>query len=258
MHLPTFRAALPAFGMSLALALSGHSVRAAEFSDDQKAAIQGIIKDYLLQNPEILKDAMVELDHRQKAREQESQLKITADPTSKLYTSSQHAVIGNPQGTATLVEFFDYNCGYCKRALGDLANLMKADTNLKVILKDYPILTPGSVEAAQVAGAVRQQFTGDKFWEFHRKLLSTRGAVGKQQALDVARDLGADMDRLAKDMQDPAIQSGIEETMQMASTLNMNGTPSYVVGQDVVIGAVGYAELKSKLDNARKCGKAAC
>lgn len=257
MKLQIVRSTLAVFAACLALAC-GSAAPAAEFSTQQKAAIEAIIKDYLIKNPEILRDAMVELDRRQKEQEKQAQLTITGDPSSKLYTSAHQAIIGNPQGTATLVEFFDYNCGYCKRALADLANLMKNDANLKVILKDYPILTPGSIEAAQVASALRNQFQGEKFWEYHQKLLSTRGPVGKDQALEVARDMGADMDKLTKDMQDPAVQAGIDETLQMASALNLNGTPSYVVGEDVVIGAVGYAELKTRVDNAHKCGKATC
>lgn len=258
MEFRTVRASIAGLGLSLVLVCVAVGARAAEFSAGQKAAIEAIIKEYLVQNPEVLRDAMVELDRRQKEKEQQAQLSITADPASKLYSSSHQAIIGNPQGTTTLVEFFDYNCGYCKRALSDLANLMKADPNLKVILKDYPILTPGSIEAAQVASALRNQFQGEKFWEYHQALLGTHGPVGKEQALDVARSMGADMDKLAKDMQDPSVQAGIDETMQVASSLNLNGTPSYVVGQDVVVGAVGYAELKAKLDNAHKCGKATC
>jgi protein-disulfide isomerase len=258
MKVNILRAAVPAFGLAAALAFGSPVARAAEFSPDQKTAIEAIVKDYLMQNPEVLRDAMVELDRRTKAAEAEAQRTITADPASKLYASAAQGVVGNPNGTTTLVEFFDYNCGYCKHALGDVAKLMSADPNLKVVLKDYPILTQGSVEAAQVASAVRNQFQGDKFWEFHRKLLSTRGPVGKDQALDVARELGADMDKLTKDLSDPAIQAGIDETLQMAQSLNLSGTPSFVVGQDVVVGAVGFEQLKTKVDNAHKCGKSVC
>jgi protein-disulfide isomerase len=256
MKLNVLRAAIPALCLGAALAFG--PARAAEFSPDQKTAIEAIVKEYLVQNPEVLRDAMVELDRRTKAAEAAAQRAITADPGSKLYTSSAQGVVGNPKGTATLVEFFDYNCGYCKHALADVAKLMSTDPNLKIVLKDYPILTQGSVEAAQVASAVRQQFQGEKFWEFHRQLLSTRGPVGKDQALEVARELGADMGQLAKDMADPAIQSGIDETLQMAQALNLSGTPSFIVGQDVVVGAVGFDELKTKVDNAHKCGKATC
>ena len=166
--------------------------------------------------------------------------------------------IGNPNGTATLVEFFDYNCHFCKGALPDVTKLMKDDPNLKLVLKDYPVLGPGSVEAAKVASAVRNQLPGDKFWVFHTKLLATHGPGGKTEALAVARDLGLDMDKLAKDMQSPDVKTGLDEVMQLADALQINGTPTFVVGQDVVVGAVGYDQLKDKVDSVHKCGHATC
>ena len=102
------------------------------------------------------------------------------------------------------------------------------------------------------------QFKGEKFFDFHQKLLLSRGQVGKAQALAVAKELGADMDKLAKDMESADVRSGIEEVMQIADQLNLTGTPSFVIGQDVVVGAVGYDEMKSKVDGVHKCGKVLC
>jgi protein-disulfide isomerase len=167
-------------------------------------------------------------------------------------------VVGNPKGKITLVEFFDYNCGYCKRALADLVSLMKAEPELRVVLKDFPVLGPNSVEAAQVASAARRQISGDKFLEFHQKLLSGHGPVGREQALAVAKELGLDMDRLQKDSKDPAIRAGLEDVMKVADTLNLTGTPSYVVGNEAVVGAVGLDQLKTKVDAMSKCGKTIC
>jgi protein-disulfide isomerase len=228
------------------------------FSEPQKTEIQSIIKGYLLDNPEILRDAFNELERREEVAQSLKREKALSDEKSPLYTSSNQAVIGNPNGKVTLIEFFDYNCGYCKHAMDDLAKLMKDNPDLRVVLKDLPILSPGSIEAAAVATAARNQFKGDKFWEFHQKLLGSRGPVGKTQALAVAKDLGADMDRLEKDSTAPTVKEGIEENDQIAKGLLMNGTPSYVVGGEVIVGAVGYDELKAKLDNVRKCGKADC
>jgi protein-disulfide isomerase len=135
---------------------------------------------------------------------------------------------------------------------------MKDDPNLKLVLKDYPVLGPGSVEAAKVASAARNQLPGDKFWAFHAKLLATHGPVGKTEALAVARDLGLDMDKLAKDMESPEVKSGLSEVMQLADALQINGTPTFVVGQDVVVGAVGYDQLRDKVDAVHKCGHATC
>lgn len=232
--------------------------RAESFSSGQKTEIEAIIKDYLLQKPEILREAISVLEAREKAAETKAREKVVSDPSGALFSAANQAVIGDPGGKITLIEFFDYNCGYCKRALSDLARLMKDNPDLRVVLRDFPILSPGSGEAAKIANAFLRQFQGEKFWEFHQKLLGSRGPVGKAEALAVAKDLGADMDKLAKDAAAPGITSGIEESDKLAKSLQVTGTPTYVIGEDVVVGAVGYDELEAKVANIKKCGKANC
>ena len=243
---------------ALSLAAFAFPARSAEFSAAQKTEIESIVHSYLLEHPEILREVSVELDKRQKAEEADLRSRAIEENKKELFDSSFQAVIGNPKGKITLVEFFDYNCGYCKRALGDLVNLMKAEPDLRVVLKDFPVLGPNSVEAAQVASAARKQISGDKFFEFHQKLLATHGPVGREQALAVAKEQGLDMDKLQKDMKDPAIHAGVENIMKMADALALTGTPSYVVGNEAIVGAVGLTELKSKVDSVGKCGKTVC
>ncbi|MGO9006346.1 MAG: DsbA family protein [Beijerinckiaceae bacterium] len=240
------------------LALAPLPAAAGEFSAGQKAEIEAIIKNYLLQNPEILHEAIVVLENREKTAEAEARAKILSDASGPLYTSVHQAIIGNPNGKITLIEFFDYNCGYCKRALADLAHLMKENPDLRVILRDFPILSEGSIEAAQIEAAALLQLKDEKFWEFHQKLLSSHGPVGRAQALAVAKESGVDMDKLAKDAAAPSVKEGIAESGELGRALALTGTPSYVIGDEVVVGAVGYDQLKAKLDNVRKCGKAAC
>ena len=237
---------------------STEPARAAELTDAQKSEIESVIKDYLVKNPEVLQDALTELDRRQKAAEVAHREQIVSEKSADLFHAPDGVVIGNPQGKVTLVEFFDYNCGYCKRALDDVGKLLQTEPELRLVLKDFPVLGPGSVEAAQIAGAVRNQLKGEAFWQFHLKLLSTHGPVGKAQAFAVAKDNGVDMEQLAKDLNGPQIKAGIEQTMQLADALNLTGTPSFVVGHEVVVGAVGYDELKDRIDNVLKCGKAMC
>ena len=240
------------------LAFASSPARAESFSPGQKAEIEAIIKDYLLQKPEILREAIGVLEAREKAAEAKAREKVVSDPSSTLFSPVNQAVIGDPAGKITLIEFFDYNCGYCKRALSDLARLMKDNPDLRVVLRDLPILSPGSVEAAKIANAFLRQFQGEKFWEFHQKLLGSRGQVGKAEALGVAKDLGADMDKMAKDAATPDITSGIEESGRFAKSLQVTGTPTYVIGEDVAVGAVGYDELEAKVANIKKCGKVIC
>jgi len=250
-----------AFGLAAAFlgtAIMAVPASADEFTPAQKQELGAFIKDYLVANPEVLRQAIEALDKHDKEVADSERQKVVATQSSALFSSKYQATLGNPQGSATLVEFFDYNCHYCKGALPDVTKLMKGDPNLKLVLKDYPVLGPGSVEAAKVASAARNQLPGDKFWAFHSKLLATRGPIGKAEALAVARELGLDMDKLAKDMESPDIKSGLSEVMQLADSLQINGTPTFIVGQDVVVGAVGYDQLKDKVDAVHKCGHATC
>jgi protein-disulfide isomerase len=253
-----FRGLALAILAAAGLALAGAPAHSEEFSPSQKSEIESIIKNYLLQKPEVLRDAIAELDAREKLAEAKARDAVVGDLAGPLYRVENQAVIGNPNGKITLIEFFDYNCGYCKRALGDLARLMKDNPDLRVILRDLPILSQGSVDAAHVANAASIQFKGDKFWEFHQRLLGSRGQVGKAEALAVAKELGADMDKLAKDAEQPSVAANLEDSTQLAKSLAMTGTPSYVIGNEVVVGAVGYKDLQPKIVNVRKCGKAMC
>ena len=234
------------------------SIPAIAQSSLPRAEIEGIVKDYLLKNPEVLRDALIELERRGKAEEDAARARAVGELAPKIFNSSRQVVVGNPAGKIELVEFFDYNCGYCKQALPDLQRLMKEQPDLRVVLKDFPVLGPGSVDAAQVAIALRNQLKGEKYAAFHGKLLATRGQIAKATALAAAREAGADMDRLNKDLTGPEIIASLQEVARLADSLNLTGTPTYIVGNEVVVGAVGYAQLKSRLDNMRKCGKATC
>jgi protein-disulfide isomerase len=247
-----------AVGFCAALAFPAAPSRASETPTNLKAEVEKIVHDYLLANPEVIREAIDELDRRQKVAEAASRQRAVTQSADKLFNSRNQAVIGNPAGDVTLVEFFDYNCGYCKRALDDVAKLIAADPKLRVVLKDFPVLGPSSIEAAEIATAVRRQVSPEKFFEFHRKLLSTRGSIGKSQALAVAKEIGADPAKVEKDAKSPEAHAALKESMELADSLNLSGTPSWVLGREVIVGAVGYQQLKSKIENTRKCGKSVC
>ena len=232
--------------------------RAAEFSAPQKGEIEQIVRDYLIAHPEVLQEAMSELEKRQTAAESEKHKSAVKDNAQNLFSSARQVVLGNPDGNVTFVEFFDYNCGYCKRAMTDMLTLLKDDPKLKVVLKEFPVLGPGSVEAAQVATAVRMQDkSGKKYLDFHQKLLGGRGQADKAHAMAAAKEAGFDMAKLEKDIASPEVRATLEENFKLAEDMGMNGTPSYVIGKQVVIGAVGLEGLKEKIGVAR-CGKATC
>ena len=244
---------LPITAAALCLAVAAAPARAQSFSEPQRGEIERIVKEYLIAHPEVLQEVMAELEKRQSAAEVEKQTAGVKQHKEVLFNSAHQVTLGNPQGDVTMVEFFDYNCGYCKRALSDMLDLIKADPKLKVVLKEYPVLGPGSLEAAKVAVAARMQdASGKKYLDFHRRLLGSRGPADKAHALAAAKDAGFDMARREKDMASAEVRETLKETMKVADAIGLNGTPSYIIGSDVVIGAQGYDVLKEKVDAARK------
>lgn len=255
------RLRLPLLGFAFFAALSSATMshaQAAEFTDAQKAELGQFIRDYLVKNPEVLQEAFEELDRKQKAAETDQQKKALADVGPKLNSADEGVVIGNPKGDVTLVEFFDYNCGYCKKSMGDIMGMIKADPKLRVILRDFPVLGPDSVEASLVALAARNQFSGDKYMEFHQALLSSKGRVGKDRAFEVAKSLGADLDKLKKDLDSGEPRKLVESTMRIADQLKIGGTPTFVVGDSMIVGAVGKEPITGAVANLRTCGKSVC
>jgi protein-disulfide isomerase len=232
------------------------ATRADDFTPAQRSAVERIVHDYLVQHPEVLQEAMQELEKRQTAAEAAKHKAAVKAHAKLLFSSPDQVTLGNPNGNVTFVEFFDYNCAYCKRAMADMLTLMKTDPNLKVVLKEFPVLGPGSVEAAKVAVAVRMQ-APSKYLEFHTKLLGGRGEANAARALAVAKEMGLDVSRLQKDMKSPEVEKTLKQDFGLAEALGLNGTPSYVIGDNVIVGAVGFDALKEQINTAR-CGKASC
>ena len=255
--MPSLRLLAPAL---FALAMFGAAVPASadSISDSQRTEIEKIIKNYLVSHPEVLEEAMAELSKRQAAAEAQKHEASVAQNAEAIFNSPRQVVLGNRDGDVTFVEFFDYNCGYCKRAMDDMLTIMKGDPKLKVVLKEFPVLSQGSVESAQVGVAVRMQDpSGKKYLDFHQKLLSGRGAADKARAMQAAKEAGLDTARIEKDIASPEVRATLEENFKLAEAMGMNGTPSYVIGKQIVIGAVGVESLKEKIGIAR-CGKATC
>ena len=242
-------AALPAFAPA----------RAQSFGAEQRGEIERIVREYLLAHPELLQEVLTELEKQQAAADAEKHRAAVKEHGDAIFSSARQVNLGNLQGDVTVVEFFDYNCAYCKRAMADMLDLLKTDGKLKFVLKEFPVLGEGSVQAAQVAAAVRMQDAsgGKKYLEFHQKLLGGRGQADKARALAVAKEVGFDLGRIEKDMASEEAKATIEENLKLADSLGLNGTPSYVVAGDVVVGAVGLQALKEKINTAR-CGRAAC
>ena len=173
-----------------------------------------------------------------------------------LFKDPEDAVLGNPDGNVTVVEFFDYNCGYCRRAVGDMQALLKTDTNVRFVLKELPILGPDSVKAHIVAHAFKK-LVPEKYGDFHVALMEA-GQATEESALALAVSMGAEENALRTGMGDPAIAASFERNNNLAEGLNITGTPSYVIQDEVIPGALGLEVLAQKVANVRQCQKATC
>jgi protein-disulfide isomerase len=231
-----------------------------------------IAKNYMVKHPEAVGEILAEVLKRRSAAKSSAgtgaapgtsapaargappvdRSAAVASNAAALFSSPHQVVLGNPDGDVTLVEFFDYSCGFCKRALPDMTALLKDDPKLKIVLKEFPILGPGSVTAARVAIAARMQDPGgQKYLTFHRELLGENGPASEDKALAAAKDQGFDLARLKQDMASEEVAATLGENTKLASALGITGTPGYVVGKNVVLGAVGLATLKGRIDTAR-------
>jgi len=249
------RGGIPALAEDAAPA-SDSPVAITQFDGKQQLEIETIIKDYLMKHPEVIRDAMDELQRRQEAEAAAAQASAISDNKDQLFSSKRQVVLGNPAGDVTLVEFFDYNCTYCKRAHADMLKLIESDKNLKVVLKEFPVLGEGSVEAAQVGAAVNI-VAPERYGEFHDKLINERGQVNGARALAVVAEIGLDKDAIKKAMNSPEARASLQESFDLGNRLALSGTPSYVTPKEVIVGAVGFETLKQKLDEAR-CAAANC
>lgn len=233
-------------------------MQTAELSDGQRKDVEDTIRNYLIANPEIVRDAIDALQQKEDAAAQVAQAATIKQNSAELFDSKREVVLGNPKGDVTLVELFDYNCTYCRQALPDLATLMADDPNLKVILKQFPILTSGSVDAARVGVLVSENPKID-YWQFHQKLFSMRaGEVGADQALQAAEQLGGNRVELMLDMNGKRPTEAIQQSYDLAKALDITGTPTYILGDEMIPGAMPLDQLKQKIANLRACGSTQC
>ena len=230
---------------------------ALSFDKDQTKSIEKIVRDYLIKNPEILIEVQSALEKKMEiARTGQMEKSLVAN-ADILYRSKDAAFVGNPNGDVTVIEFFDYNCGYCKRALGDVAKITELDKNVKVIFKELPIFGRESEEAARVALAARNQ---GKYWEVHKGLLLAKGRANKASALRIAAKNGLDMARIKTDMNSEAVTRAIEETKALAQRMGINGTPHFFVGNRMIPGAPDdlLSQIKKHTAAVRKEGCKFC
>lgn len=204
------------------------------FSAEQKGAIEKIVKDYLMNNPEIMMEVQTALESKMETIQTERLKVALKESAGEIFHRPNAPTAGNPNGDVTIVEFFDYNCGYCKRAFSDVAKIVEKDPKVKLVFKELPILSKGSEEAAKVALAARLQ---GKYWDVHRTLIALRGEVNEQTALKAVEKLGLDMPKLRKDMEAPEVKAEIDTVRDLAQKMGIQGTPHFLVGDKAIPGA---------------------
>ena len=232
-------------------ALLALPVQAGEFTPAQKQEMGDIIRQYLMENPEVLRDAMQELERKQQMAEESARSDSLKSMSSEIFRSGDDLIGGNPKGKVTLVEFFDYNCGYCKRAFPDVMKMVESDKDLKLVMKEFPILGPGSVYAARAALASRQQ---GKYWEYHLALMAHEGRIDEGVADQIAEATGLDLKKLKADMGADEVNQVIARNMQLADSLKIQGTPAFIIDETVIPGAVGFEALAAAVKQVRDSG----
>lgn len=248
----------PHLPFALAAALAVTCQPALAFDQAQKDEIGTIVRDYLVQHPEVLYEAQKEWNRRQEAKAAERRGAALSTYVQTIDKSKLHAVLGNPQGDVTLVEFFDYNCGYCRRAVKDVDAMIDADPKLRVVLIELPVIREESLGAAQVSLAV-SRVAPDKFKTFHDRMLSGQSLATKTSALAVAKAVGVDSKALEAGLAKPEIEAALLESKSLADSLGVEATPTFVVGQDVVPNTTSVVDdLQGRIAAIRSCGKAVC
>ena len=218
-------------------------------TDAQKAAVQELIHQYIQEHPDEILDAVRAYTERQEIAAREAAEANLTELRERILFDPMAPVAGNPDGDITVVEFFDYRCGYCKRSLDMVMAMIDEDPNLRVVFKEFPILSPQSRRAAQAALAAQKQ---GKYLEFHYALMSSRGSFDDPQILDIAAEVGLDVGQLEKDMEAPEITAYLDTVQDLARALDIRGTPTFVVEDQIVRGAVDADTLRETIEQKRK------
>ncbi len=246
-----YRSPSVAFALVCGFIVTLHSgpVRAAEIPTEQREAIEGIIHDYLLHNPDVLIEAVRGAEDKLNREADAKAEKVLSDQRREIFDDPATPVGGNPQGDVTIVEFFDYRCPYCKQVLPSLQALLKEDHKLRFLYKEMPVLGPASVTAAHAALAAQQQ---GKYEAFHNAMMATKGQITDETVYKVAGSVGLDVDRLKQDMNAPDIGQALKTNLALADALNIRGTPGFIVGNHIVPGAMDLDALRNMVAEARK------
>jgi protein-disulfide isomerase len=229
------------------LMLLAPNVPQAEPTPAERQEIEAIIREYLLREPEVLMEALQELQARREVAQQERVGQLLQERRELIFDDPDDPVIGNRTGDVTLVEFFDYRCGYCRSMMPDLRALLEQDGKIRLVMKEFPILGPESIIASKAALAALRQ---GRYADMHWALMQAKD-LSREHVLTLAQQVGLDPQRLAVDMDDPALAREIDANVALAKELGINGTPSFVIGTSLIPGAIPITDLAKLVADAR-------
>ncbi len=225
----------------------------APFTPEQEARIKQMMKDYILANPEVLLEAIQNLRRKQEEQAAKQAQEALKSQRDQLQGAKDLPVAGNPNGNVTVVEFFDYRCGYCKSVKPTFDEVIKADGNIRVVYKEFPILGPASRTASLAAIAAHKQ---GKYLTFHNAMMIFPNNLTDDVIFTLARQVGIDVAKLKQDMNDPSVKDVVERSHKVAEMLGIRGTPAFIIGNEIVPGAIGADEFKQRIGAAREACKA--
>ena len=217
--------------------------------DKEKEAINKLIEDYIMDNPEVILKSIEEMRKRQQREEQEAAKKNLIAFEDEILRNPSDPVGGNEDGDVSIVEFFDYRCGYCKDFYTALEEVIDEDDNIRIVFKELPVLGPTSELAARAAIAASRQ---NLYMPFHIKLMDLKGNLDEKKIFSIATEVGLDLARLKKDMDLRSVQGILDDTKDLAQNLSITGTPAIIIGSNIIRGAIGKERLKALIASTRK------
>ncbi len=248
----TRRAAAPlSFAAALLVlepALGQEQSKPAQFDPAEETAIREVVREYLVTHPEVVIDAIRVYQQREKVAAEERKRETLKRQQAAIFNNPHDPVIGNPDGDVAVVEFFDYRCGYCRSVANGLREAAKADGRIRVVMKEFPILGPDSQFAARAALASVKQ---GLYEPFHFAMMNAKGNLDKKAVMAIATEVGLEVERLKRDMQAREIDGLLRRNFELAELLGINGTPAFVIGDEVIPGAIDMQTLRDKVAQVR-------
>jgi protein-disulfide isomerase len=216
-----------------------------------KSDVEKIVKETIANNPELIMESLKKNQEKQRADADKKSKAALKDRAKEILADKNAPIAGNPKGDVTVVEFFDYHCGYCKKMLPTVTDLIKSDKKVRVMFREFPILSPDSEMAARAALAVFH-LKPESYFDFHTALMNISGKYDEAMLIDEAKKLGIDEDKLKKEMESKWVDEELKKSRDLADALAIRGTPAFIVGDQLIPGAASLEDLKKAVAAARK------